>query len=393
MFNPAVPPSPGFQRNSPRLSSFGKVEHKSSSSYEEESDRHSVPNGSQSDRTPVNNGIQQRGSVKKPEQKLQYIEVAVNQNSPPANSQGASCAIASKTQYTEVVLSSGDNDRCVLGAPNGYVEEVDLSDEPPSLPTKEHQNKGTAAEDIWVRNTTVPTLPPKARARTKTPNGRQPLEVPPLQVTQPENAATPELLRVEAAKPTKTATPELSRKAYEVMSSPVKETPSPQLSRKVEPAVVTHDQKEPPEKRPHPIQYENVALKGRSVQYPQSMIISDVDQGDSEDQEGYVFISQRSNTVSATGYENVTPSGQAVVKKRMYENVPVQESAQNKSYESMEGAQQQPYEAMQSQQSYEAMQSREDEDTENQGNTLIFILILPTRHKETVPFELGELVI
>ena len=302
-------------------------------------------------RPPTVNGIKQKGSVKQPAQTLQYIEVAVDPNSPTAVVQGAPFAYdtSGKTQYAEVIL------REPAGSANGDVEEVDPLDEPPELPGK--QGRDAVEDSVWVRNPDLPTLPPKARARSKTPDNVRPSVAPPVSHatgSQPARVSTPEAIKREARKP---ATPELSRKAYELMSSPSTAAPSPQISR-------NSDTESIPRIIPaKTVQYENVEIKARTPQ-AQSMIITDVDRGASEE---YVEVNQRSYTVGAPGYENVLPSGLPIAKKHSYENVPVGNLARSESYENM-GDAQLPRLENDKRQSAESQLQAQSENAGEQGN-------------------------
>ncbi|XP_022803974.1 caskin-2-like isoform X3 [Stylophora pistillata] len=329
---PSVPSSPGFQRNSPRLRSFGKKDHRFRGDQDMEPNKVLVePN------LPGKGVKANKGSVKMAAGLgLQYVEVAVDK--PPLSPPQASTAgnkLSNKTNYAEVRLPTS----------NGSVEEVDESDEPPQLPDK--GNKETTAsnemEDIWVRNTSTPppSLPPKARALSKSDpsttacdsielgakSASPPASLPHFaEQSRPEGPPHANVTGLNATErpARRVATPELSRKGYEDMSlTPVsggRATPPCEDIWKLQ----AHNIKEHPPKQG--LAYENVQLTHRAklASDMQSMLICDVDQpGKSVGADGYVFVNGPSSTTTtdSKGYENVTPSAPKPVEPG-YVNIP-----------------------------------------------------------------------
>ena len=324
-----MPPSPGFQRNSPRLSSFGKKgpRHRSDEDWV----------GSPSPDTkealfepvvPAKGLKAKKGSVKLASGPgLQYVEVEVDKAplSPP-QAPNPGVQTNSKTQYAEVRLPSS----------NESVEEAAECEELPQLPEKENKKpcaSNVEMDDIWVRNIAnpLPSLPPKIRAPKVDPStaipetsqsifksGRPPLALP--QDKHPAGHSSPEGqtgltsqtgLRVTEEPSRPVASPELSRKGYEDMSLIKATPPSPDVFWKPQPLNVREYPKQKQE-----LAYENVQLpnRGKSANDTQSMVISAVDQqGEGED--GYVIVNaQNSKTTDARGYENVTPGASTPVK-------------------------------------------------------------------------------
>lgn len=329
-----MPPSPGFQRNSPRLSSFGKKgpRHRSAEDGEESPS----PDAKKALFEPVlpAKGIKaKKGSVKLSSGPgLQYVEVEVDKAplSPP-QAPNPGVQTNSKTQYAEVRLPSS----------NEAVEEVDECEELPQLPEKENKKRcasNVEMDDIWVRNTSnpppslLPSLPPKIRVPGKVDasaalpesnqstfkSGRPPLALP--QDKRPAGHSSPEgqttltsqtSLGVTEEPSRRVASPELSRKGYEDMSLVKATPPSPDVFWKPQPLNVREYPKQKQE-----LAYENVQLpnRGKPANDMQSMIISDVDQ-QGEGDDGYVVVNtQNSKTTDARGYENVTPGANTTVK-------------------------------------------------------------------------------
>ena len=328
-----MPPSPGFQRNSPRLRSFGKKEPRFRGEEDAEPYKALVEPV-----LPVKGLKAKKGSVKLGSGPgLQYVEVAVDKGplSPPQASTAGN-KINSKTQYAEVLLP----------ASNGYVEEVDESDEPPQLPEKENKRPSFSheVEDIWVRNTSTPppSLPPKVRAASKgdapaavsgsneptSRSGRPPAALP--QDAHPAGQSNPEGPNpvsqtghdVTEQPARRVATPELSRKGYEDMNltsaSSGRATPPGEDIWKLQPQNIREHPKQ------QPLAYENVQLSHRAKPPTdmQSVCISDVDQqGEGVGEDGYVVVNgPSSKTTDSRGYENVTPGATAPVKPK-YENI------------------------------------------------------------------------
>lgn len=326
-----MPPSPGFQRNSPRLSSFGKKGPRRGGDEDEEQSPSPAPKKALFEPVlPVKGLKAKKGSVKLASGPgLQYVEVEVDKTPvPPPQASNAANQTNSKTQYAEVRLPGS----------NGNVEEVDECEELPQLPVKENKKPSVSneMEDIWVRNSSnpPPSLPPKTRAPSKEDaptgvsdscqstfkSGRPPAALPediqPAGHSSPEGQTSPASqtgLEVTEQPSRRVATPELSRKGYEDMSlrsvSGGIAMPPPDDIWKPQPLNV----------REHPKQqlaYENVQLpnRGKPTSDMQSMIISDVDQpGEGED--GYVIVNTPSTkTTDSRGYENVTPGAVTPVK-------------------------------------------------------------------------------
>ena len=321
-----MPPSPGFQRNSPRLSSFGKqgLRHRGSEDGGEESPGPATKKALFEPVLPAKGLKAKKGSVKLASGPgLQYVEVEVDKAplSPP-QAPSPTVQTNSKTQYAEVRLPSSSE----------TVAEVDECEELPQLPEKENKKpcaSNDEMDDIWVRNTSspAPSLPPKIRAPTKGvalaavpessqstfKSGRPPVALP--QDKNPAGHSSPEGqigltsqtgLGVPEEPSRRVASPELSRKGYEDMSLIKATPPSPDGFWKQQPLNV----KEYPKPKQQ-LAYENVQLpnRGKPANDMQSMIISDVDQqGEGED--GYVVVNTpNSKTTDARGYENVTPAG------------------------------------------------------------------------------------
>ncbi|XP_078347150.1 uncharacterized protein LOC144632388 isoform X3 [Oculina patagonica] len=330
---PSEPPS-GFQRNSPRLSSFGKKVPRRGGDEDEEQNPSPLPKKALFEPVLPPKGLKaKKGSVKLASGPgLQYVEVEVDKApmSPPQASNAAANQTNSKTQYAEVRLPG----------PNGNVEEVDECEDLPQLPHKEKKKPSVSneMEDIWVRNPAnpPPSLPPKTRAPSKddTPtgvpesnqspfkSGRPPAALPqdiyPVGKSSPEGQTSPACqtgLEVTEQPSRRVASPELSRKGYEDMNLSLVSgerampPPSPEDIWKPQPWNVREQPKQQ-------LAYENVQLpnRGKPTSDMQSMIISDVDQpGEGED--GYVIVNTPSSkTTDARGYENVTPGAVTPVK-------------------------------------------------------------------------------
>lgn len=311
---PSVPPSPGFQRNSPRLKSFGKKDHRSRGDQDVESDKVLVEPV-----LPVKGVKAQKGSVKMAaDPGLQYVEVAVDK--PPSSPPQAFIAgnkLNNKTNYAEVRLPSS----------NGLVEEVNESDEAPQLPDKENKTASTAneMEDIWVRNTSTPppSLPPKIRELAKgaapiaacdsiepgAKSGRPPASLPhPAGQSRAEGPHHASGTGLDTGQPARrVATPELSIRYEDMSLTPAsggRATPPSEDIWKLQP----HDIREHPPKQG--LAYENVQLTHRAKPPcdMQSMLICDVDQpvGVGVGADGYVVVNgPSSQTTNSKGYENV----------------------------------------------------------------------------------------
>lgn len=303
-----------FNRNSPRLSSFGKkgLRHRD----DDNEDQSSSPALKKALVEPVlpEKGLKaKKGSVKLGHGTgLQYVEVAVDKGplSPPQTSGAGGGQINNKTQYAEVLLPQ-----------NGCVQEVDECEDVPSLPRKSSKKALSLneCEDIWVRNTAAnppPLLPPKTRTKSDAADserraaklGRAPAALP--QDTKHAGGASPagsSGLSVPEQATKRVATPELSRKGYEDMnlSSVSSGRATPPFKEDIwKPLPVTARE----HSRQQPLAYENVSLPQRGKTNDlQSMFISDVDeQGEGED--GYVVVNQQpSKPTDPWGYENVTP--------------------------------------------------------------------------------------
>ena len=327
-FSFTVPPSPGFQRNSPRLSSFGKKGPRHRGDEDGEESPSPAPKKAMFEPVLPGKGLKaKKGSVKLASGPgLQYVEVEVDKAplSPP-QAGNAGVQTNSKTQYAEVRLPPS----------NESVEEVDECEELPQLPEKENKRpcaSNVEMDDIWVRNTSnpPPSLPPKIRAPSKGDalaavpessqstfkSGRPPAALP--QDKYPTGHSSPEgQAGVTEEPPRRVATPELSRKGYEDMS-----LSSAAGGRAMSPPPADDIWKpQALNLREHPkpkqeLAYENVQLpsRGKPANDMQSMIISDVDQqGEGED--GYVTVNTPSSkTTDARGYENVTPGASTPVK-------------------------------------------------------------------------------
>ena len=324
-----MPPSPGFQRNSPRLSSFGK----NGSRHRGDGEESPSPSPKKALFEPVlpAKGLQaKKGSVKLASGPgLQYVEVEVDKAplSPP-QAPNPGVQTNSKTQYAEVRLPSSTE----------TVEEVDECEELPQLPEKENKKpwaSNVEMDDIWVRNTSnpPPSLPPKIRAPVKgdapaaVPESSQSTftsERPPAALPQYKHSAehsSPEGqtgltsqtgLGIAEEPSRRVGSPKLSRKGYEKMSLKKGTPASTDVFGKPQPLNV----KEYPKPKQE-LAYENVQLPnrgGKPANDMQSMIISDVDQqGEGED--GYVIVSTlTSKPTDARGYENVTPGASRPVK-------------------------------------------------------------------------------
>lgn len=329
-FSIIVPPSPGFQRNSPRLSSFGKKGPRHRGDEDgEESPNPATKKALFEPVLPAKGLKAKKGSVKLASGTgLQYVEVEVDKvplSPPQAPNPGVQTN--SKTQYAEVRLPPS----------NESVEEVDKCEELPQLPEKENKKpcaSNVEMDDIWVRNTSnpPPSLPPKIRAPVKDvapaavpessqstfKSGRLPAALPPDK--HPAGHSSPEGqigltsqtgLSVTEEPSRRVASPELSRKGYEDMSLSKATPPSPDVLWKPQPLKV----KEYPKPKQQ-LAYENVQLpnRGKPGNDTQSMIISHVDQqGEGED--GYVIVNTpTSKKTHARGYENVTPGASTPVK-------------------------------------------------------------------------------
>ena len=318
-----MPPSPGFQRNSPRLSSFGKQGPR----HRGNEDREESPKKALFEPVFPTKGLQaKKGSVKLASGPgLQYVEVEVDKAplSPP-QAPNLGVQTNSKTQYAEVRLPSSTE----------TVEEVDECEELPQLPEKENKKPCAAnveVDDIWVRNTAnpPPSLPPKIRAPSK---GDAPAAVPESSQSTFKSERAPAALPQDKH-PTGYSSPEgqtglTSQTGLGVAEEPSRRVGSPELSRKgyenmslskATPASPGKSQPLNVKEYPKPKQalaYENVQLpnRGKPANDMQSMIISDVDQqGEGED--GYVIVNtSTSKTTDARGYENVTPGGSTPVK-------------------------------------------------------------------------------
>ena len=323
-----------MNRNSPRLSSFGKKGARNrGDEIAESADQNPSP-------APVplpEKGLKaKKGSIKLGTG-LQYVEVAVEKVplSPPQSSAGGSKA-NSKTQYAEVLLP-----------PNNYVEEVNECEDVPQLPQKSNKKPLSVdePEDIWVRKPPShppPSLPPKKRTKSDAADSdssaakavRPPVVLP--TVTEPASHANPEGRSVPSVSnqaKKRVATPELSRKGYEEMTvGPVsggRETPPVEDVWKPQPVNIREHS------RQQPLPYENVSLpQSRKVPLSdkQSMRISDIDQP-AEGEDGYVVVNkQPSKPADSRSYENVTPSAvtqgavtprtsSSATKRAAYENV------------------------------------------------------------------------
>ena len=329
-----MPPSPGFQRNSPRLSSFGKKgPHHRDNEDEEESPSPAPKKALFEPVLPAKGLKAKKGSVKLASGAgLQYVEVEVDKGplSPPQASNvraQTNSQTNSKTQYAEVRLPT----------PNDTVEEVDECQELPQLPEKEmkrHCASNVEMDDIWVRNTpdTLPSLPPKIRtpAKGETPaavpesspstfkSERPPAALP--QDKHPSGHSSPSGqtglmsqtgIDVTEEPSSPVPSPESSRKGYEDMSLINAVPSSPDVFWKPQPLNVRECPKQKQE-----LAYENVQLpnRGKPANDMQSVIISDVDrQGEGED--GYVIVNTPTpKTTDARGYENVTPGASMPVK-------------------------------------------------------------------------------
>ena len=317
-----------MNRNSPRLSSFGKKGARNRG--DESADQSPSP-------APVllpEKGLKaKKGSVKLGTG-LQYVEVAVEKVplSPPQSSARGSKA-NSKTQYAEVLLP-----------PNNYVEEVNECEDVPQLPQKSNKKPPSVdePEDIWVRKPPShppPSLPPKKRTKSDAadsdlsagkavrPPAVLPTETGPASHGNPEGRLVPSVSN-QAKK--RVATPELSRKGYEEMTvgpfSGGRETPHVWKPQPVN--IREHS-------RQQPLPYENVSLpQSRKVPLSdkQSMRISDIDQP-AEGEDGYVVVNQQpSKPADSRSYENVTPgavtqgavtprTSSSATKRAAYENV------------------------------------------------------------------------
>lgn len=352
-FSFIVPPSPGFQRNSPRLRSFGKKGPRHRGDEDGEESPSPAPKKALFEPVLPGKGLKaKKGSVKLASGPgLQYVEVEVDKAplSPPQAS-NAGVQTNSKTQYAEVRLP----------ASNESVEEVGECEELPQLPEKENKRpcaSNLEMDDIWVRNTPnpPPSLPPKIRAPSKGDapaavpdssqstfkSGRPPAALP--QDKYPTGHSSPEGqtgltsqtgLGVTEEPPRRVATPELSRKGYEDMS-----LSSAAGGRAMPPPADDIWKPQPLNVKEYPkpkqeLAYENVRLpnKGKPANDMQSMLISDVDQqGEGED--GYVIVNTPSSkTTDARGYENVTPGASTPVKHN-WDNISI-----DVSYVPMTGA-------------------------------------------------------
>ena len=333
-FSFIVPPSPGFQRNSPRLSSFGKSGPRHRGNEDGEEIPSPAPKKALFEPVLPAKGLKaKKGSVKlASDPGLQYVEVEVDKAplSPPQASNvraQTNSQTNSKTQYAEVRLPT----------PNETVQEVDECEELPRLPEKENRRPcapNVEMDDIWVRNTPnpLPSLPPKIRTPSKDDapaavlessqsnfkSGRPPAALP--QDKHPAGHSSPEGqtgltsqmgLGVTEEPSRRVPSPELSRKEYEDMSLIKATPPSPDVFWKPQPSNVREYPKEKQE-----LAYENVQLpnRGKPANDMQSMIISDVDQqGEGED--GYVIVNTPTpKTTDSRGYENVTPGASTPVK-------------------------------------------------------------------------------
>ena len=317
-----------MNRNSPRLSSFGKkgARNRGDESADQSPSPSPVP-------LPEKGLKAKKGSVKLGTG-LQYVEVAVEKVplSPPQSSAGGSKA-NSKTQYAEVLLP-----------PNNYVEEVNECEDVPQLPQKSNKKLPSVdePEDIWVRKPPShppPSLPPKTRTKSDAADSdlsaAKALRLPALlpTVTEPASHANPEVRSVSSVSKKRVATPELSRKGYEEMTvGPVsggRETPPVEDIWKPQPVNMREHS------RQQPLQYENVSLpQSRKVPLSekQSMRISDIDQS-GEGEDGYVVVNQQPSKAADTrSYENVTPgavtqgsvtprTSSSASKRAAYENV------------------------------------------------------------------------
>ena len=333
-----VPPSPGFQRNSPRLSSFGKKSPRHGGNEDGEESLSPVSKKALFEPVLPQKGLKaKKGSVKLASGPgLQYVEVEVDKApvSPPQTSNAtnqtkASNQTNSKTQYAEVRLPGLD----------GTVEEVDECEDLPKLPEKENKKPSVSndMEDIWVRNSShpPPSLPPKTRAPSKgdaptvVPDSSQssfqserppaalPQDIQPAGHTRPEgetNHASKTRLDISEQPSRRTASPELSRKGYEDMSlsSVSGRAATPPSPDDVWKPLASNGRDFPKQQ----VAYENVQLpnRGKPANEMQSMIISDVDQpGEGDD--GYVIVNTPSSKpADGRGYENVTPGGVTPVK-------------------------------------------------------------------------------
>lgn len=330
-FSFIVPPSPGFQRNSPRLSSFGKSGSRHRGN--EDGEQSPIPSPKKALFEPVlpAKGLKaKKGSVKLASGPgLQYVEVEVDKAplSPP-QAPNPGVQTNSKTQYAEVRLPSSTE----------TVEEVDECEELPQLPEKENKKacaSNVEMDDIWVRNTSnpPPSLPPKIRAPSKgdapavvlessqstfkseRPPAALPQDKHPGGHSSPEGQTGPTSqtgLGVTEEPSRRVGSPVLSRKGYENMSLKKATPASPDVFAKPQPLNV----KEYPKPKQE-LAYENVQLPNRGGKHAnnmQSMIISDVDQqGEGED--GYVIVNTSpSKPTDARGYENVTPGASTPVK-------------------------------------------------------------------------------
>ena len=332
----SVPPSPGFNRNSPNLRSFGKKGPRDRG--DENGDQSPVPAPKKAFVEPAlpEKGLKaKKGSVKLGAG-LQYVEVAVEKVplSPPQTSVGEN-QTNNKTQYAEVLLPS-----------NVTVQEVEECEEIPQLPNKNYKKLSSSSndpDDIWVRKPPAhppPSLPPKTRTksdadRRAAKTGRPPALLPPdpepAGPVNPEGQSAP-TVSDQATK--RVATPELSRKGYEDMSlaseSGGRETPPAEDIWKPQPVNMREHT------RQQPLPYENVSLPHTRQPPPpsgmNSMLISDVDrQGEGDD--GYVVVNQQPlKPPDARGYENITPgaatqgavtpgAASSATKRTPYENV------------------------------------------------------------------------
>ena len=327
-----------FNRNSPRLSSFGKKgpRHRDDDN-EDQSSSPALKKALVEPALPEKGLKGKKSSVKLGHGTgLQYVEVAVDKVplSPPQAFGAGGGQISNKTQYAEVLLP-----------PNGCVQEVDESEDVPTLPRKNSKKALSLneCEDIWVRKTSPkppPLLPPKTRTKSDAADserhaaksGRPPVPLP--QDTKHAGATHPagsSGLSAPEQATKRVATPELSRKGYEDMnlSSVSSGRATPPFKEDIWKPLPVNTREH---SRQQPLAYENVSLpqRGKSNDM-QSMFISDVDeQGEGED--GYVVVNQPpSKPADPRGYENVTPGTvtQGVVThgastsavKRSYENV------------------------------------------------------------------------
>lgn len=317
MFSLASPSE--FNRNSPRLSSFGKKGLRHRDGENEISSDSPAPKKALIEPALLEKGLK----AKKPSVKLgtglQYVEVAVDKVplSPQTSSAGLG-QTTNKTQYAEVLLP-----------PNGSVEEVEECEHFPTLPRKNSRKVCalSQSEDIWVRNTTahpLPSLPPKKRSKgsgdgferpdafsgrplAPIPQHTEPAGVSPADVANPASHSG-DCVSQQASKGV--ASPDLSRKGYEVMT-----LSSASGGRATPPTVEDIWKPKPVDAREHrkqqPVAYENVSLPNRGKppnNMQQSMIISDVDQP-AEGDDGYVVFNQQpSKPTDPRSYENVTPA-------------------------------------------------------------------------------------